>query len=135
MKKFKFNIEEAVEFSKEGCLEEWVHIFLKTVGRNQGLSEGLKLERRSWKGPVLISIDQLIRCCGPEEGMEYHNSYDEWEEQIRVFCELIEDGWEYAPLIAENKEDKLTIRDGNHRLEAMSRLGIKECWVIVWTTD
>lgn len=47
MKHFKFNIEEAVEFSKEGCLEEWVHIFLKTVGRNQALSEGLKLEKRS----------------------------------------------------------------------------------------
>lgn len=135
MKNFKFNIEEAIQFSKEGCLEEWIHIFLRTFGGNLALSEGLKLEKRNWTGPALVPINQLIRCCGPEEGMEYHNSYDDWEERISNFCKLIEDGWEYAPLIAENKEEKLVIRDGNHRLEAMNRLGFKECWVIVWSTD
>jgi hypothetical protein len=64
MKKFKFNIEEAIEFSKDDCIEEWVHIFLKTVGGNRALSEGLKLQKRHWCGPILLQIDELIRCCG-----------------------------------------------------------------------
>lgn len=66
MKNFKFNIEEAIQFSKEGCLEEWIHIFLRTFGGNLALSEGLKLEKRNWTGPALVPINQLIRCCGPE---------------------------------------------------------------------
>lgn len=43
MKNLKFNVEEALYFSNKGCIEEWIHLFLKTVGGNVALSEGLKL--------------------------------------------------------------------------------------------
>jgi len=30
----KFNLEEADQFAQSGFIEEWIHIFLKTVGNN-----------------------------------------------------------------------------------------------------
>lgn len=132
---FNFNNKEAIEFSKIGCIEEWIHIFLKTAGNNLALSEGLKLQKRFWLGPVLISVDKLIRCCGPEEDMEYYNEPKGWEIHINKFCDLINNGWEYPPLIAEHDSGKLIIRDGNHRHEALRRMGIEKCWVIIWDSN
>jgi hypothetical protein len=36
------------------------------------------------------------------------------------------------PLIAEYRAGTLSLRDGNHRHEAMRRKGWPACWVIVW---
>lgn len=82
-----------------------------------------------------MPIDALNRCCGPEEGMEYHNDLTNWERRIKHLCTLFEDGWDYPPLIAEYKSGSLMVRDGNHRHETMKRLGMFECWVIIWEND
>lgn len=39
------------------------------------------------------------------------------------------------PLIAHYVEHDFELNDGNHRLEACSRLGIKEYPVILWITE
>ena len=36
------------------------------------------------------------------------------------------------PLIAEYRDGLLSVRDGNHRHEAIRRKGWLTCWVIVW---
>ncbi|WP_238322709.1 ParB N-terminal domain-containing protein [Gorillibacterium massiliense] len=131
----KFTAEEAIQFSKYGCIEEWVHIFLKTIGNNSSFSDGLKLQKRYWLGPIQLSVSELQRCCGPEEHMEYHNPLDDWEKHIETFCDLIQKGWEYPPLIVQHLEGKLIIRDGNHRHEALRRLHYQNCWVILWDSD
>lgn len=119
MIKLKFDLEEAQAFAQVDCIEEWVHIFLKTVGENRGLSDGLKLQKRYWLGPTFLPLDELNRCCGPEPEMEYYNNPEDWEKHINRFTALLLDGWEYPPLIAEHKEGILTVRDGNHRLESI----------------
>lgn len=134
MQLLTFSVEEAKNFSEQGRMEEWVHIFLKTVGENKEFSNGLKLERRYWLGPILISLNEINRCCGPEGNMEYQVPNTEWENQIKKFCEMLEKGWECPPLIVQHQSGKLIINDGNHRYEAMKRLGFKECWVILWDT-
>ncbi|MCL6603732.1 MAG: hypothetical protein K6T94_12715 [Paenibacillus sp.] len=131
----KFNVDEAIQFAKQGCLEEWVHLFLKTIGDNAGLSEGLKIQKRYWAGPLLMPLDRLRRCCGPEENMEYYNPSESWEPHIISFCQLLQEGWDYAPLIVQHHEAELIITDGNHRHEAMRRLNYKEYWVILWDSD
>ncbi|MBK1812736.1 ParB N-terminal domain-containing protein [Clostridium sp. YIM B02505] len=129
-----FTVEEAIEFSKEGRIEDWVHLFLNSVGDNVPFSVGLKLEKRYWTGPLLISLDKLRRCCGPEANMEYFNPSEEWEVEINKFRRLIKDGWNMPPLIAQHEGKDLKVNDGNHRMEAMKREGIEKCWVIIWNT-
>ncbi len=43
MDKLTFTVDEAIEFAKRGEIEEWVHLFLNSVGDNVPFSEGLKL--------------------------------------------------------------------------------------------
>ncbi|WBW95567.1 ParB N-terminal domain-containing protein [Oceanirhabdus sp. W0125-5] len=135
MDKLLFNVNEAIEFYKKGDIEEWVHLFLNSVGNNKPFSEGLKLQKRYWIGPILIDIDKLTRCCGPEPEMQYYNSPESWDKHIEKFQDLIRDGWDMPPLIAENKEGKLIVNDGNHRIEALKRENIKKCWAIIWDSD
>jgi hypothetical protein len=118
-----------------GDVEQWVHQFLNGAGDNAALSKGLKLQQRYWAGPTLISLEELNRCCGPEESMEYIIPSDYWEVEIKNFRELIRSGWEIPPLIAEHKNTILSVRDGNHRLEAMRREGYSAYWVIVWDNE
>lgn len=135
IKQMKFNLEEANQFAQLGFIEEWIHIFLKTVGNNIDLSDGLKNQRRHWIGPLLMPIEVLERCCGPEEHMEFFNHAHHWEPHIDSFVKLIQEGWDYPPLIVEHDNGKLTVRDGNHRHEAMRRAGVKECWAVIWDSE
>lgn len=134
MDNMTFTVEEAISFSKEGRIEEWVHLFLNSVGDNVPFSEGLKLEKRYWTGPLLIKLDKLRRCCGPEPEMEYFNAHEDWESEIGKFQGLIRNGWDMPPLIVQHEGNDLVVNDGNHRLEAMKREGIEKCWVIIWNT-
>ncbi|MBM7564214.1 ParB N-terminal domain-containing protein [Paenibacillus sacheonensis] len=130
-----FTREEAEAFAREGCLEEWVHLFLKTTGNNIPFSEGLKLGKRYWEGPVLLPLQDLDRCCGPEPEMEYVNPAESWEARVDSLMSLLQEGWAYPPLIVQAVDGRLSVRDGNHRHEALRRLGEAACWVILWGSE
>ncbi|SEN96133.1 hypothetical protein [Paenibacillus sp. OV219] len=130
-----FTTEEAIEFAEHGCIEEWVHLFLKTAGGNEPFSEGLKLQPRYWTGPVRLPLQELIRCCGPEAEMEYCVSQGSWDMHVAELMELYRKGWSYPPLIVQLVDGHLSIRDGNHRHEAMQRLDFADCWVILWDSE
>lgn len=130
-----FNVDEAIEFGKRGEIEEWVHLFLNSVGDNRAFSEGLKLQKRYWIGPLLIELNKLKRCCGPEPEMQFVDSAEAWEKHISKFQELIRNNWDMPPLIVQHLEDQLVINDGNHRWEAMKREKFDKCWVIIWGSE
>lgn len=135
MEKLAFNVEEAIAFSADGKIEEWVHLFLNAVGDNIPFSEGLKLQRRYWLGPVLMELDKLNRCCGPEEDIKFPVPVENWERHISRMQKLIREGWDMPPLIVNHSDGYLEVNDGNHRHEALKREGIKEFWVILWDSD
>jgi len=62
-----YTINEIMEISKTCGIEEWIHKFLTTTGKNIDLSQGLKKAKRYWIRPVEINFDNLERCCGPEK--------------------------------------------------------------------
>lgn len=130
-----FTVNEALEFASRGDIEEWVHLFLNSVGDNKPFSDGLKLQKRYWLGPFHIELEKLRRCCGPEPEMQFIVTADGWESHISYFQKLIKDGWNIPPLIAYNQGDYLVVNDGNHRLEAMRREGIEKWWVIIWESN
>lgn len=135
MGSMKFNVKEAIEYSSKGKIEEWVHFFLNSVGNNIPFSEGLKLQKRYWLGPILYDLNKVSRCCGPEEDIKYHEPIENWENRVKKMEELIKKGWQMPPLIVNHDKGQLEINDGNHRHEALKRAGIKKFWIIFWDSD
>lgn len=125
-------LNSALSSKSQEEIENWIHHFLLGTGNNVPLSEGLKLIKRYWIGPVKYGLDGLERICGPEPNMEYRQDAESWEIGIKNMMESIKNGWTPAPFILTFDENGISLRDGNHRFEAMKRLGYKEHWVFIW---
>jgi hypothetical protein len=128
-------IEEIIKYSQEGQLEKWVDEFLRGEGKNIPFADGLKKEKRYWYGPIEFPLNKLTRCCGPEEEMRYKVSQEHWERKTGEMRKHIESGGEFPPLIAEYKNKILTVNDGNHRMGAYEKLGLKKAWIIFWCSS
>lgn len=123
----------ALQAAKDGHLEDWIHAYLCADGNNVALSEGLKLQPRYWVGPLEVPLDQLPRACGPEAHMEYQENETDWEHRVSHMLQGIKQGWQPAPLIAQyTAEGVLSLRDGNHRHEALRRHGLTAYWCVMW---
>ena len=57
-------LTSALAFSKEGRLEEWIHLYLTSHGNNLPFSQGLKTLPRHYLGPVQMPITLFRRDCG-----------------------------------------------------------------------
>lgn len=120
-------------FADEGRIEEWVHGYLTSGSwANPGFSEGLKKAKRWWYGPVEMPLSALSRAVGPEPGMEYQVSSEYWYGRTREMALSLSEPTALPPLIIEYRDGELSIRDGNTRYGAMSLMGWKACWVILW---
>lgn len=125
----------AFEAAQRGEIEAWVHEYLLTVGRNAPFSEGLRLAPRFWAGPLEAPLSDLICCCGPQPEMEYVVDQAAYNRHVDRMVESIRAGWQPAPLIASYDGGILSVRDGNHRHEALRRAGFRQYWTIVWFND
>lgn len=122
----------AIGSSREGHIDSWVDAFLLGPGNNEALAVGLKKAKRYWLGPLRIRVALLERCCGPESHMEYMEDAGLWQERLVGFRETLASGGEFPPLIAEYRDGKLSVRDGNHRLGAIEAEGHESTWALVW---
>ena len=130
-----FSVEEAKRFSKMGKLEEWVHRFLSSEGGNKDFLAMLKKQKRYWIGPIKHDLNQLNRITGPNKKYKYYEPEESWEKRVGELQELIKKGWVSPPFIVQNNQGVLWVSDGNHRLEAFFREGIKEHWIIIWNDE
>lgn len=127
-----YSVKAAIRYAKENRIDEWVDSFLRAKNGNIELANGLKKQKRYWFGPEQHPLRYLKRCCGPEKGMEYHESVDVWTNRIDILISSIYSGNELPPLIVHYTEGELSVRDGNHRYEAYVKSGLCTCWIIVW---
>lgn len=128
-----FDVPSALQFAQDGRLEEWIHAYLNSGSwANPGLSERLRLQKRWWRGPVEVRLDDLQRACGPEEDMEYRMEPSGWQERTQRLAQSFTDLLHIPPMIVEYRSGILCIRDGNHRHEAIRLKGWDTCWVIIW---
>lgn len=129
------------EYAAHSRLEEWVHTYLLSDGHNKEFSDGLKLFDRYFLGPAVMPLKLFRRCCGPEETMRWRINQEWFENHVRELEEVIQREKDMPPLIAhyfvgeDSADGEFELNDGNHRLEAYSRLGIGEYAVIVWITE
>ena len=125
-------IEKITEYAHKGQLEDWIDAFLRAEGNNVPLADGLKKQKRYWIGPLQFSLKRLLRCCGPEEEMEYRVSLESWNEKIDSLVEHIKSGGELPPFIVQYRQGIFSIRDGSHRYGAYERLGLETYWTLIW---
>ena len=132
----------AEAWARAGKLEDWVHTYLLSDGKNKPFSDGLKLVDRFFLGPFTMPLGLFTRCCGPvEEGLKYQVHPVVWENHVQDLMKRIPLDPDFPPLIVNyfipegEKDGVFELNDGNTRYEAYTRLGIKEAAVIVWITD
>lgn len=132
---YRRTLSSTREFASLDRLEEWIHLYLLSDGRNPPFSEGLKKCKRFFLGPLLMPLSLFSRCCGPEEGMTYRVHPGWFEEHVSELMEAIQTDADMPPLIIQYSSSGFELNDGNHRFEAYTRLGITEAHVIIWITQ
>ena len=132
---YKSSLSSAIGYAKNGKLEEWVHTYLLSDGHNKDFSDGLKLFDRYFLGPFQMPLSLFQRCCGPEKEMKWRIPKDSFEQKVKMLEKVIVTEKDMPPLIVHYVDGEFELNDGNHRLEAYSRLGINAYYVIVWITE
>ena len=132
---YKPTLASAVLFANANKLEEWIHLFLCGEGNNKPFSDGLKLKPRRYFAPVIINLNKFVRCCGPEKQMKYPVPEESFIKRVNNIISSYSKGdWDMPPLIVNRNGNKYELNDGNHRYEALKKLGIDQYWVIFWET-
>jgi hypothetical protein len=127
------DLVSAQRAAEAGTIEHWIHAYLASGDwANPGLSAGLRIAQRWWRGPLLVPLVSLERCCGPEATMEYRMEPAAWEQRVAAIAGSLTTRERVPPLIVEYRAGTLSVRDGNHRLAAMERVSWSEGWIIVW---
>lgn len=132
---YKNTLSSAIGYAHNGKLEEWIHAYLLSDGHNKEFSDGLKLFDRYFLGPVKMPLKLFKRCCGPEADMKWQIPKENFEAKVEELKQVITQEKDMPPLIVHYVAGEFELNDGNHRLEAYSRLGIEEYYVIVWITE
>lgn len=111
----------------------WVGDFLASRGSdNPALAAALAQEPHWWYGPVRLPLADLERLAGPEADAVCTVAPADWEHDVDEMQELLDDGWEPPPLLAQWDDGRLLLHDGNHRYEALVRAGESEAWTLVY---
>jgi Phytanoyl-CoA dioxygenase (PhyH) len=128
-----FGVLSCMDAANCGRLDDWAHRYLSAgPWANAGLRDGLRLQRRYWIGPLLLPLDRLERCCGPEPGMEFPVPAEAWQRKVGGIASGLTDAMDVPPLLVEWRAGALSVRDGSHRHAAMTAAGWRACWAIVW---
>jgi Phytanoyl-CoA dioxygenase (PhyH) len=128
-----FNVSSCIDAANSRRVDDWVRAYLGAgPWANAGLREGLQHRRRYWIGPLLLPLQRLERCCGPESGMEFSVPAVAWHRKVSEIAAGLTASSDLPPLIVEWRDGLLSIRDGNHRYAAMAAAGWSTCWVIIW---
>lgn len=132
--KYSGTLTSAREYAQKGRLEEWVHLYLLSDGRNKPFSDGIKKERRCFFGLADMPVALFERICGPEEGMAYRVDPDGFDRHVSNLARAIAAGEDLPPMIVQYHDRTFELNDGNHRLAACARAGVKHFPVIIWIT-
>lgn len=130
-----FTLQGALQYGYEGRIEEWVHSFLIGAGHNPFLSYVMKMKKRYFSEPLIFPLDTFKRNCGPEENMKYKVKQPGFEFMVGTMMASFINGWDMPPLIIEYRNGSFDLSDGNHRYEALTRLGVTHYYVIFWTSS
>lgn len=128
-------LKTALEYGENNRIEDWIHFFLHDEGNNIPFSEGLKLRKRYYIGPIKMPLYLFKRCCGPEKNLKYIINQKEFEKNVKAIQKRLLTGWDMPPLIINYESNRFELTDGNHRYEALIRENISDYYIIIWVTE
>jgi hypothetical protein len=132
---YRPTLSSAINYASVNSLEEWIHKFLCGEGNNKIFSDGLKLKQRKFYAPQVMSLNKFERCSGPENNMKFKIPEEIFQKRVEGIVSAYKKGeWDMPPLIINRKDNDYELNDGNHRFEALKKLGINQYWVIIWET-
>ncbi|MBQ2812547.1 MAG: ParB-like nuclease domain-containing protein, partial [Clostridia bacterium] len=70
-----------------------------------------------------------------EENIKYRVNAQWFEKRVQALKKALQSNNDMPPLIVHFVDHGFELCDGNHRFEALTRLGIKEYPVIIWITE
>ncbi|MFA5010002.1 MAG: hypothetical protein WC553_02075 [Patescibacteria group bacterium] len=128
----RWSVESAQAAAVNGTLQEWLIAYLRNEGNNEKLARVIEEQTNviTIQPPRLISLQRMKIMVGPpNSGRKWTDS--KWEVNIKKFVHLIQTGWNPPPIILTDYwGTPNAITDGNHRYEALKRLGYKKYWAI-----
>ena len=126
-------MESARAAAGAGRTAIWVGDFLASRGSdNVVLAAALAQRPHWWVGPISVPLRDLVRLAGPEADVLVRVPADEWEQDVEAMQEHLEHGWEPPPVLAEFRDGRLLLQDGNHRYEALVREHESHVWTLVF---
>ncbi len=132
----RFSLASARAAAAAGETALWVGEFLASRGSgNEVLAAALAERPHAWFGPLLIPLSHLVRLAGPEPEATCPIDPAAWSHDVEAMEASFERGWAMPPLLAELRDGRLLLQDGNHRYEALVREGETSAWVLVWCDD
>lgn len=132
-KKKQLTSQDALQAKGKGTLREWVQEYLNSE-KNYGLAAALEKQTAVFVDIIEFPLAELRKIEGPEPVSD-RESLDRWEERVSAIELLIDQGYEFPPLVVTDYWKPLEIADGSHRHEAFLRKGIKKYWTIFFIKD
>jgi hypothetical protein len=124
-------LDDFLQCNSDSELRELCIQFLRCDGNNTKLA--LHLESRSGASVTLekVLLQNLVKINGPDNSFQWYEEPKMWEKRVTALAKAMqEEGYKPLPLIITNFWGEETIADGNHRHEAMLRLGMQEYWAV-----
>ena len=114
-------------------LREWIEAYLiEPDWENLGLLRRVKQFSVYWPAPVLMPISAMERVTGPGPEFKFPQDPDVWNEAVNAIVTQRPQPDELPPVICWRDPDGvINLADGNHRVEALERLGYEYAWALV----
>ena len=77
-----------------------------------------------------VDLSDVYPISGVDEDYDWPVPPAEFERRIEAMVRLFEEGWDAPPLFVHMHTLRLV--DGNHRREALLRLGRRTYWAVMW---
>ena len=125
----KFTVESAMIARDNGVLKDWV-IELLLSKESYELAEKIRQEKTVAIEMHNAPLGLVKRIQGPEENIADRKPVEKWDEDVQKIVEKLRGEYRPAPIIVTDFWNHFEIADGNHRHEALERLGAKTYWTI-----
>jgi hypothetical protein len=120
----------AREAHAAGELAAWSQTFLRGEGGNLGIADPLRAREDDVYVFAEVGLKDMYPISGADEDFDWPVPPAEFERKVEMMMRRFEEGWDAPPLFVHMRTLRLV--DGNHRREALLRLGRRTYWAVMW---
>jgi hypothetical protein len=113
-----------------GQLADWSQTYLRGEGGNHGIANPLRERDDDVYLLAEVRLSDVYAISGPSDDFDWPVPLAEFERRVETMRRLLEEGWDAPPLFVHMHTLRLV--DGNHRREALLRLGRQTYWAVMW---